>query len=57
MGKQWFPGAKPQSDEVYTGPWRDDEEGPEYTEDNPPTVADYLRAARQAAREFRKLKP
>lgn len=35
----------------------EDVEAPVYTEEHPPTIADFLYAARRAAKELRKLKP
>jgi len=39
-------------------PARDDEEeGPVYDDNNPPTARDYLKAANQARKSLKKLKP
>lgn len=38
-------------------PARDDEAGPEYSDDNPPTLKDYIKAANQARKSLKKLKP
>ena len=34
-----------------------DEEGPVYDENNPPTMRDYIKAANQARKSLKKLKP
>jgi len=38
-------------------PARDEEEGPVYDENNPPTMRDYIKAANQARKSLKKLEP
>lgn len=38
-------------------PAQDEDEGPAYDENNPPTMRDYVKAANQARKSLKKLKP